>query len=199
MTADDQLPSTTNTYEKYRIPIMEIIKFTDTLEAGIQEKCFEVLLKNHLSSGFVVKSCPTVQSPKKEAFVITDLSGEMITFLRQHNINEEALSKLFIKEKGQIQPIYKITETKRAKAQIQIALLTAFENALRGPNETFEFETKIVRARCVDLKFYGGKDFFMNFMDSARLFTNFNSYDVIKLSPEGKTELAKVVAALLSH
>jgi len=197
MTADDQLPSTTNTYEKYRIPIMEIIKFTDTLDAGIQEKCFEVLLKNHLSNGFVVKSCTTVQSPKNEAFVITDMSGEMITFLRQHNINEEALSRLFIKERGQIQPIYKITETKRAKAQIQIALLTAFENALRGPNETFEFQTKTVRARCVDLKFYGGKDFFMNFMDSARLFTNFNSYDVIKLSPEGKTELAKVVAALL--
>jgi hypothetical protein len=203
MTADDQLPSLASTYEKYRIPIMKIIEFTDTIDPKYQKKCFEVLLKNHISSGFVVTSntivSPTVKTPKNEEFVIADMSSEMKTFLAQYNINEEALSKLFIKENGQIHPIYKITETKRQKAQIQIALLTAFENALRGPSETFEFETKTVRLRCVDLKFYGGRDFFMNFMDSARLFTNFNSYDVIKLSPEGKAELANILAALLKQ
>lgn len=71
--------------------------------------------------------------------------------------------KLFVKERDLIQLIYLITEKRKAKAQIQLALVAALENALRIPNGTFEFVVNTVRQRCMDLKIYDGPDFFINF------------------------------------
>ncbi|HSV50261.1 MAG TPA: hypothetical protein VLH35_08080, partial [Candidatus Acidoferrales bacterium] len=133
---------------------------------------------------------------KKDSWDIQDLSGETKIFLEQNNITEQVLSKLFVKEKGEIHPIYKITEPKRPKAQIQMALLTAFEGALKGTTGTFEFSVSTVRQRCMNIKMYDGRDFFINFMDSAGLFGSLNNYEVIKLSDNGKAELAKIVAVL---
>jgi hypothetical protein len=183
-------------YEKYRKPIQDIIDFTDTLDVEYREKCFEVLLNYHLSGGVAIRSSVSVEAPKKDAWVIEDLSGETKIFLEQNKISEQVLSKLFVKEKGEIHPIYKITEPKRPKAQIQLALLTAFERALKGASGTFEFSVSTVRQRCMDIKMYDGRDFFINFMDSAGLFVSLNSYEVIKLSEIGKAELVKIVAVL---
>lgn len=185
-----------NEYEKFRKPIKEIIDFTDTIDGEYREKCFEVLLNYYLSGGIAVKSCGSTEAPKKDAFVFEDLSSETKVFLQQNNISEQMLNKLFVKEKGDIHPLYRITETRRAKAQIQVALLTAFETALKGASGTFEFSVNLVRQRCMDIKMYDGRDFFINFMDAAGLFGSLNNHEVIKLSAVGKTELGKIVAAL---
>jgi hypothetical protein len=191
-----QTPSPTNEYEKYRKSIQDIITFTDTIDREYREKCFEVLLAYHLSGGVIVKSCGSAEASKKDTWDIEELSSETKVFLEQNGISEQVLNKLFMKEKGEIHPIYKISETRRAKAQIQMALLTAFENAIKTPRGTFEFSVNIVRQRCMDIKMYDGRDFFINFMDSAGLFGSLNNYEVIKLSPVGKTELANIVATL---
>jgi len=190
-----EAPAKPNEYEKFRKPVQEIINFTRTLDERYREKCFEVLFNYYLSSGTAVKTCDSVEPPKRDKLEIENLSSETKVFLGQNNITEEILSKLFVKEKGDIRPIYKITETRRAKAQIQMALLTAFENALKGSNGTFEFSVNCVRQRCMDIKMYDGRDFYINFMDSAGLFGSLN-YETIKLSPTGKVELANIVAAL---
>jgi hypothetical protein len=191
----DEAPAKANEYEKFRKPIQEIINFTRTIDERYRENCFEVLLNHYLSSGVAVKTCDGTVAPKRDKIETENLSSETKVFLGQNNITDQMLSKLFIKEKGDIHPVYKITETRRAKAQIQIALLTAFENALKGSNGTFEFSVNMVRERCQNAKMYDGRDFYINFMDSAGLFGSLN-YEVIKLSPTGKVELASIVAAL---
>lgn len=196
MTVEAQTPEVTD-YEKLRKPIQDIINFTDTIDGQYREKCFEVLLGRYIAGGGTLpKSGFTVEASKKEGFVIEDMSSEMKTFLGEHNITEEMLDKLFVRERGEIHPLYKVTEPKRAKAQIQIALLTAFENALRSPSEAFEFQVNTVRQRCMEIKMYDGRDFFINFMDHAGLFGSLSNYEVIKVSPIGKAELANIILAL---
>jgi hypothetical protein len=189
-------PPQPNEYEKYRKPIQDIISFTDTIDVEYREKCFEVLLNYYLSDGLAAKSHGALEASKRGTFVIADLSTEAKAFLEQYNISEQVLNKLFVKEKGTIHPLYKITETRRTKAQIQIALLTAFENALKTSSDTFEFSVNTVRQRCMDIKMYDGRDFFINFMDASGLFGSLNNHEVIKLSSIGKAELANIVLAL---
>jgi hypothetical protein len=199
MTVTAQIPEVTD-YEKLRKPIQDIINFTDTIDGQYREKCFEILLGCYIAGGGALpKGGFTVESARKEGFVIEDMSSEMKTFLGEHNITEEMLNKLFVREKGEIHPLYKITETKRAKAQIQIALLAAIENALRSPSEAFEFHVNVVRQRCMDIKMYDGRDFFINFMDHAGLFGSLSNYEVIKVSPIGKMELANIILALFKQ
>ncbi len=190
-----EAPAKENEYEKLRKPVQEIINFTRTIDERYREKCFEVLLNYYLSGGVPAKTCGQVETPKASPLEIENLSSEAKVFLGQNNITEQMLCKLFVKEKGDIHPAYKISESRRAKAQIQVALLTAFENALKGSNGTFEFSVNIVRQRCQDIKMYDGRDFYINFMDSAGLFGSLN-YETIKLSPTGKVELATIIATL---
>lgn len=195
ITATENTTPEPNQFEKYRKPIQNIITFTDTIDGEYREKCFEVLLNHYLSGGELTeKNGGSTEAPKDAVFTFENLSSETKVFLEQNNITLQTLEKLFTKEKGEIHPIYKITEPRRAKAQIQIALLTALENALKGASGSFEFSVNTVRQRCMDIKMYDGRDYYINFMDSAGLFGNLN-YEVIKLSATGKTELACIVTA----
>lgn len=187
-------PTQPTQYEKYRKPIQDIINFTDTIDGEYREKCFEILL-NHYLFGDAPITVSAPEAPRRDALNVEDMSSETKVFLDQNNITAEMINKLFIKEKGEVHGAYKITETKRSKAQIQVALLTALENALRGPSGVFEFSVNTVRQRCIDIKMYDGRDFYINFMDAAGLFGSLN-YETIKLSNIGKSELAGIVLAL---
>ena len=104
---------------------------------------------------------------------------------------------MFLREKGEARPIYKISEKRKAIAQIQIALLTAFGNALVTPNAAFEFSIKTVRQRCIDCNVYDSNDFICNFKNKAGLFSSlYNENEVVKLTPIGKTELANVMTTI---
>jgi hypothetical protein len=187
-------PTQPTQYEKYRKPIQEIINFTDTIDGEYRIKCFEILL-NHYLTGDAPANASLPETPRRDALNIEDMSSETKVFLGQNNITADMINKLFVKEKGEVHPTYKLTETRRAKVQIQTALLTALENALRGPSGVFEFSVNTVRQRCIDIKMYDGRDFYINFMDAAGLFGSLN-YETIKLSATGKTELAAIVVAL---
>jgi hypothetical protein len=190
-----------NEYQKYRKPIQEIIDFTSSIDERYREKCFEILLNHYLCANQEIKvpqqsfsvteskiSTSEVKDSRKYPF-------DLQTFLTQYNITDEIIDKLFSRANGEIKPIYKITETQRAIAQIQVTLLTAFENALLTPNGVFEFSMKAARQRCIDYKVYSGIDFFFYYRNRAGLFTNLN-YEVVRLSPVGKEELAKLMIAL---
>ena len=116
-------------------------------------------------------------------------------FLRQNAISDEIVNKLFIREKDGARPIYRISEKRKAVAQIQIALLAAFENALVTPNNAFEFSIKTVRQRCMGFDVYDSNDFVSNFKNKAGLFNNLDN-EFVKLTPFGKIELANVVTTI---
>ena len=190
-----ETPPQVNENEKFRKPIQDIINLTNTIDEKYREKCFEVLLNYYLLNNAGMKSRSSVEEHKNDARGIQDLPSDLKAFLEQNNVSEEILDKLFLREKGEVRPKYKITEKRKAAAQIQIALLTAFENAMVTPNAAFEFPLNTVRQRCMENNVYDGGDFFVNFVNAAGLFQSLN-YDVVKLTPVGKTELAKIMAVI---
>jgi hypothetical protein len=187
-----ETPDEANQYEKLRKPIQDIIKFTNTVDERYREKCFEVLLNQYLLNNTEMTVYSPMQENKKTASQAQDYPIELRIFLEENKITEETINKLFIREKGVVRPIYKISEKRKAVAQILIALLTAFENALATPNAAFEFSIKTVRQRCMDCNVYE-TDFILNFKNRAGLFHNVDTEDV-KLTPTGKAELANVIA-----
>jgi hypothetical protein len=183
-----------NEYEKFRKPIQDIINFSNTIEEKYQQKTFEILFIQHLSGSKEVKLQTHIQ--EKKVFQVSDhYPFDLRTFLQQNSISEEMINKLFLRENGEIQPSYKIVEKRTAVAQIQVSLLTAFENALASPCGALEFPMKKARERCIDYNVYNGNDFIFNFRKFAGLFTNID-YEVVKLTPVGKTELASLIISL---
>lgn len=192
-----ETPIEASEYEKFRKPIQDIINLTNTIDERYREKCFEVLLNHYLSNSIEKKNSSSMQEKKNNAPEAQDLPIDLKTFLQQNMITEEIVNKLFLREKGEARPLYKITEKRKPIAQIQIALLTAFENALVTPKATFEFSIKTVRQRCMDYNVYDGNDFMFNFRNKAGLFNSlYSENEVVKLSPIGKTELANVMTTI---
>jgi hypothetical protein len=186
-------------YEKFRKPIQDIITFIETIDEKYREKCFEVLLNHYLLNGTVAKvGFSRAEANRNKLFVPEDLAVNLKSFLEQNNISEETLKKLFIKEKNEIKPIYKINEKAKAKAQVQIALLTALESALKTASGSFEFVINTVRQRCMDNGVYDGREFFINFLNTAGLYQSLN-HEVVKLTPTGEMELVKVIGIVLKQ
>jgi hypothetical protein len=191
-------PAKVNEYERLRKPIQEIINFTRTLDEKYREKCFEVLLNQYLSTHTDEVANIVMIDDKQNKVAETqncsfelDYPLELKFFLQQNKISEGTINKLFIREKGRIRPIYKITEKRKATAQIQIALLTAFENALVAPSGAFEFPMRTVRQRCMDYNVYE-TDFTLNFKGRAGLFVNVDA-EAVKITELGKAELANII------
>ncbi len=180
-------------YEKFRKPIQDIINFTNTIDEVYREKCFEVLLNHYISNSAGIRnSSLMLEYTNMASETQKNLPADLRTFLQENTIPEETVNKLFLMEKGEARPIYTITEKRKAIAQIQIALLAAFENALTSPNGVFEFPINTVRQRCIDYNVYDGTDFMFNFKNRAGLFTNLD-HDIVRLTPMGKTELANII------
>ena len=189
MSTTDDTSKEANEFEKLRKPIQDIINFANTVDERYREKCFEVLLNHYLSKGVEMKISPLMQ--EDSAFVASDIPAELKKFLQENRISEEAVNKLFSRAGEEVRPIYQITETKKAVAQIQIALLTALENALIAPNGDLEFQMKTARQRCVDYGVYE-TEFISNFKNRAGLFTDLDN-EVVRLTPLGRTELANLL------
>jgi hypothetical protein len=184
-------PSETFDFEKLRKPIQEIIKFANTFDVKYREKCFEVLLNRYLLSKGVEMKFSSLTQEDNSALGSQDIPVELKTFLQENMISEEVVNKLFLGVGGEVRPIYQIAETKKAVAQIQIALLTALENALVAPNGALEFEMKTARQRCVDYDVYE-TEFISNFKNRAGLFTDLDN-EIVRLTPLGRTELANLL------
>src|SRR5437899_10123068 len=136
----------------------ELAKIADELPEKYREKTFEVLLKDFLwglreTERTVSKtegSEPAVKPVTPQKFTVPI---SVRALLQQYEIPEETTQKLFVIDGEQIQSKYKIETTVKSDAQIQLALLTALESALK-PGGKFEFSMEAVRQRCVDHRVY---------------------------------------------
>jgi hypothetical protein len=197
-----QMSSSETTHTKQSIdfaelekPIQEIITLTNKIDERYREKCFEILLSFYLKKELQLVTEPETEEKvkegtitKKEEFLIPI---DVRAFLQTHNIPEESIKKLFVVYKDEIRPAYKITTTKKAQAQIQIALLAALENAVSKQGNKFEFSIENVRQRCQDYKVYDLANFKGIFKSNVSLFKSLADEEHVELSPEGQTELAE--------
>ena len=172
-------------------------ELAEKLPEKFQQKGFEKVLEQLLSS--------RQQQPMQKE-VKTDIKNEIQptvqhiipidvrAFLQQYNIPEEKLQKLFLLDDGQTRPIYKISTTKKAKAQIQLTLLTALEHAVS--NGKFEFGIEEIRQRCRDHKCLDLPNFSSIFKKNKNLFKDMVDQEHVELSPDGKTELSEVITEM---
>ncbi len=171
------------------------VKIAEKLPDKFQEKGFEVLLNAFLrgtprSVDAESGKEATPPAPQKAFLVPIDVRA----FLQQYDVPEESLSKLFYIHGNEIRPTYKISSTKKATAQTQIAVLTALESALLAGKFGFSFEA--VRERCKEHKCYDAANFAKTFKNRSNLFKSLSDEEHVELSPDGKAELAETIAEL---
>ncbi len=184
--------------EELEAKIKEFIDIAEKFDERYRQKIFEVLLTNFLRGTQAQKEVP--EKAQALAPVAAGLQKFVIpigvrAILQQYNVPEENIEKLFVIQGNEIHPKFKITTTTKSVAQIQVALLTALENALKGGK--FEFSTDTVRARCKDdYAVYDAANFKTHFRNNAKFFKDLSDEEHVELSPDGKAELAEVILAV---
>lgn len=186
------------TAEELEVKLKEFVEISEKLPEKYREKCFEVLLNNFLKTGRTSEKEPEtgsdthpVPTTQKKFIIPIDVRA----FLQQYNIQEDNIQKLFIVEGEEIRPIYTIKTTVKSDAQIQLAVLTALENALKQGK--FEFGIENVRARCKDRAVYDTVNFKTHFRNNKKLFKDLSDDEHVELSPDGKAELADIILEII--
>lgn len=173
--------------------LKEIVELAESLPERYRESCFELLLSNLLASARQPPLPePTLEiAASPEPFVVPI---DVRAFLSQYGIPEEALWKVFVGSGTDIRPIYKLKTTKKAEAQIQLALMMSLEGALSIGK--FEVTVDDLRKRCADEKTYDSPNFMRNLKLKEDLFKAVDDVTSLALSPDGKSELAELVESL---
>src|SRR3989304_7096268 len=181
--------------------LKKIVALVKTVPEEFRQKCFELLLNHALQT---VTTAPTatpitqrIQVPppatKHKQYL---LPMDVKAFLSQYGINESLLWKFFLAEGTEIRPIYHIKTTKKAKAQIHLALLLALQTAISSGQ--FQVDIETLRNQCSELKCYDGANFMKNLKSSEHLFKTIAIDQPLTLSPDGKSELADLLEEM-SH
>lgn len=204
--------------EKMKQKIMEFVALAKDCPENLQEKCFELLLADHLqqlrqkASGVgedAKQQKPTddedkkkgedKKTPQQEDIAETDLHVKARQFLKKSGLTVEHINQLFYKEEGNFLPLYDdLKTTKASESQIRIALL---HSLLKGMHTgDFEFNGESVRGEAQLRKCYDRPNFAKHFKNCKELFEGFSSYSktnpTIKLNADGKAKLAEVIKDL---
>lgn len=204
--------------EKLKQKIMEFVALAKDCPENLQEKCFELLLGDHLQQlrpkapSEVEDAKPPKRpgdedkkkgedkkTPQQEDIPETDLHVKARQFLKKSGLTVEHINQLFYKEEGKFLPLYDdLKTTKASESQIRIALL---HSLLKGMHTgDFEFNGESVREEAQVRKCYDGPNFAAHFRNSRELFEAFSKYSktspTIKLSADGKAKLAEVIKDL---
>jgi hypothetical protein len=178
----------------------DLAKIADELPEKYREKTFEVLLKDFLWG--LRETERTVSKTEGPELAVKAVAPQKFivpisvrALLQQYEIPEETIQKLFVIDGEQIQSKYKIETTVKSDAQIQLALLTALENALK-PGGKFEFSMEAARQRCVDHRVYDQPNFKTIFKNKSKFFKSLKDEEHVELSVDGKAELAEAILAV---
>lgn len=203
--------------------VLELAEIAKECPDNLQAICFELLLKHYLDS-ISPKSSKTADVapqaaaaasllqpvPGEKDVVLQDIAKgqddisesdlhiKARHFMKKCGISIEQLNNLFYKDDGKIAPLYEDLKTTRlAEGQIRIALLQSLRNAMA--NGEFQASVEEIRTEANVRKCYDKNNFAANFNNNVSLF-DFSKYDksiqTLKLSEEGRKELAEVIKEL---
>jgi hypothetical protein len=201
--------------------VKELAEITAIVPEALQPICFEILLRDYLSSvsnnntkpasnneplrnAIPAESINTVSqhleelATKQADVTQADLHFKARKFMEKYSVSISELNNLFYREGTAIMPLYENLKTTRmSEAQIRIALLQALHNALADGE--FIAQVENVRTECRDRKSLDGPNFAANFKNNASLF-DFDSYTKetksLRLSEDGRKELAQMIKEL---
>jgi hypothetical protein len=202
--------------------ILEITEIARACPENLQTICFELLLKDYLSSRAQEREGQshspeplkrTAQPAQEEAGSPTaaegigkgqddlsegDLHVKARRLLEKNSLTVGQLNNLFYKENGQILPLYEDLKTTRvAECQVRVTLLHALRRAIETGD--FECDVETVRTDCDARKCYDVSNWGNNFKNNAELF-DFEAFNKsvkrLRLSERGKQELADLIKEL---
>ena len=188
-----------NTEELER-KMKEFIEIAEKLPEKYRERCFEALAR-HFLWGLRMTEEPRPKPGELEPAIKAVAPPKFIVpigvraLLQQFDIPEEMIQKLFVIDGEEIQSKYQIETTVKSDAQIQLALLTALENALK-PGGKFEFSMEAVRQKCIDHRVYDQPNFKTIFRNKTKFFKSLKDEEHVELSVDGKAELAEAISAV---
>ena len=205
--------------EKLNKKVAEIAAIAKKCPENLQEKCFELLLKDFLDTQKSAEArkkpppAPHVEeptmdlnkndsdksTPKQEEFSEKDLHVKAKRLLNTHGLSVAHINQLFYKEGDKILPLFDDLRTMKAsESQLRIAMLQALQNGISSGD--FEFDGEEVRQEAQVRKCYDAINFATNFKNNKELFENFKSYKKtspkIHLSTAGKSVLVEVIQNL---
>ena len=184
--------------------VIEIVSILKECPENLQEKCFELLLKEFPEK----QSSPPKGGEKgqieeenlqKEDFSEKDLHLKARKFIHSNKLTIDHINQIFYKQGEKIHPLYHdLKTTKASESQLRIAMLQALKNAM--DNGEFEFNGEEVRAECMLRKCYDAANFTATFKNKKECFEDFTKYNkkspTIYLSNEGKLKLVEVIRQL---
>jgi hypothetical protein len=191
--------------------IAEINKIVATCPDAVKEKAFELLFGLLFANSAPASDQKPARPKKDEAEGggekkdpaigpdAVKLPGNVLAFLRRHNVPREALDQLFMLDQTPHLQIYKIETSTTSKAQLQKVLMILLENAILSGS--FKAPYKEIRESCKEAGLYDG-NFNKTLKGNASLFKGAVTVDKInddaelELTGEGQTRLAEIIAEL---
>ncbi|HSY00758.1 MAG TPA: hypothetical protein VK819_01320 [Acidobacteriaceae bacterium] len=201
-------------YEQLKEEVRSIAEIAQSVPEVFRERCFELLLKNLLSSAApaevrteISEEAQTTETDGKKPPAVSKTNGAIPTpaqvkvFMQKTATTTEDLAKILIYEDEKVLFIHEPSGNKIAKGQIQWALLLALKNGIE--RNVFDVDPEAVRSICQDKGFYDGANFANNFKTAAakKLFQGEMEKQGApqKLTVDGFSELAVLVKALGSQ
>jgi hypothetical protein len=204
-------------YQIIKEEIKDIIDIVNQCPDPLKEKCFEILLTSLLNDTSSKKINPKVApketqdkqdiaegsantpfQEKDEEISKKDLHVKTKKIIDSEGITYDVINHLYYKDGDNILPLYDdLGSNKMSESQIRLCLLMAFENSFKSGE--FEVSGEEVRKKCQLLKCYDSPNFAANFKNNKLFFDSFDAYDKntpLRLSSEGKKELAKVLKSI---
>lgn len=201
--------------------VKELAEIALLVPENLQTTCFELLLRDYLSSASggkasaVKQNAPIGEGPVavgvapsegslEEAvdaqadIALTDLHMKARKFIEKYGVSAAEVNNLFYKDGSTISPLYEdLRTTKMSETQMRVTLLHALRNAFVTGD--FSAQVSEVREECRDRKALDANNFAANYKNNKTLF-DFARYDkstaTLRLSEEGKRGLAQVIKEL---
>jgi len=181
--------------------LKKIVDLAKSVPEEFRQKCFELLLsyalQNIEAKPLETKKTDTVHAkPAPAEKVEFQLPIDVRAFLTQYGLDQSLLWKLFHVEGSEIRPIYTLKTHKKARAQIEHALMMCLELAMRSGK--FLVSLDDLRARCTDHKCYDSPNYMRNLKALSKLFKVVEADQPLVLTADGKSELAELIESLKS-
>jgi hypothetical protein len=195
-------------YPRLKSEIKEIADIAASMPEGLQEKCFEVLLKHFLCETTPIPARGRDEQQAKDLVAQDGLSHTDIPmttslrlFLRKTDIAIADLQSVLMLSDNDVHFIHEPSTSIIAEGQIQWALLLALKQAIL--KNDFSVDPEDVRSICQEKGFYDKANFATNFKNAK--YSKFFKGPMKRqgerqaLSDEGQTELARIIKSLVQE
>ncbi len=191
------------TKETFSKELKEILELVKMCPQNLQEKCFEILLNDALTSmkgGRRADTGAKGEIPDRAdvgaSGVPPEIKKRIKVFAEHHQLSDVEIYKVFgVDEAGNVSiEAADLKSKKVAQQQRRLALLIGVKHQFA--ESSFDVPKDELREACVTYGAYDAANFVQNLKNMKEIFAGFKPTATNKLSPLGKTQAAALVKEL---